>query len=181
MDKLSKLGGLTMDFNTMIENNDYDAIMKKTREITSQKLSKTTMKFPGMDKEDIYQEVSIKIFKILKKYDPTIARASTFFDHAIDNQILDCYRVSNKKYNDHLSLPEEESPLLVEKENGFSKVELTIDILESKIMTPLEKKIFLYKQCGLRSVDIAKTLDYSPSRVTQIWNSVKKKLKKILA
>lgn len=179
----------TMGFDELFAIGDVENFLAKAKEKTAKKLAGKT--FAGMEKDDVVQEVLIKIHRSMGKFDSDVARASTFVDHVIDNMIKDMYRkcMTEKNlvvvnaaelvttYNEE---EEEYGSLTGSRQIGeidveFENVELITDIMENLGLNDREKEIFRLRSEGYEFVEIADHLGVSKARISQIWSSIRKK------
>jgi DNA-directed RNA polymerase specialized sigma24 family protein len=58
-------------------------------------------KIPGMEQDDIAQEIRLHLWRKLDKYDPDRASIKTFCSRIIDNKLVDLFRVANRKALNH--------------------------------------------------------------------------------
>lgn len=87
-------------FNDIIKEENLDELMKAVRKICNHKLKANNIKLPVyLDKEDIIQDASYKVYCAYKKFDPSKASANTYFTRIIERVIIDYIRVSNKYSN----------------------------------------------------------------------------------
>lgn len=87
-------------FNDIIKEENLDELMKAVRKICNHKLKANNIKLPAyLDKEDIIQDASYKVYCAYKKFDPSKASANTYFTRIIERVIIDYIRISNKYSN----------------------------------------------------------------------------------
>lgn len=175
-----------LGFNELYGIGDVDSFLSKTKEKCEQKLR--GKKFAGMDKDDVIQEVLIKVHKSLDKYDSEKAKMSTYVDHVIENMIKDCYKKCGAEKNlmiinaleieDSYSWEGEESSSGVHvgvTDIGYLKVELSMDININLNLNAREQEIYDLRTRGYEFIEIAEIIGVSKARISQIWKGVKEK------
>jgi RNA polymerase sporulation-specific sigma factor len=165
-----------MNFDEIHARKDFEEMFNKVSEVTRKKIRKKSIRVNGMEEDDIVQETLIKFLAAYPKYDSTVAKLSTYIDHVIENKLLDCLRTNRKNGNTVEYLDDLEA----EKDNSIEQTEIRLDLIDNNRLNDLEKKILKLKLRGFRSTEIADILKYTPARVSQLWNSIKRKLKKII-
>lgn len=179
----------TMGFDELLAIGDMDAFLRKAQDKCRHKLKGQT--FAGMDKEDVTQEVMIKLYKSLDQYDAQKAKLSTFVDHIIDNKIKDMYRkcMSEKNLNVVNAIQVVSTDLDTEDEAdggegmltlghegyAYENFEFITDIMENMQLTDREKEIFKLRSSGYEFVEIADILGVSKARISQIWKGIREK------
>jgi len=157
-----------------------DVVKKHTEERVGQ------INFAGVEKEDVVQEVLIKVYQNLNKFDKTKASARTFFSRVIDNKIRDCLRLSGTNTNlalvnayslidDYQDIDTEETTneIAVGTEDiGYSYVEFRSIVSE---FSDIEKRVLKLKMSGYTLQEIADKLGYSKSRIGQISREISKR------
>ncbi|WMT39260.1 sigma-70 family RNA polymerase sigma factor [Paenibacillus sp. D2_2] len=179
---------MSMGFDELFAIGDVDAFLSKAEEKCRQKLRGKT--FAGMEKEDVTQEVLIKLYRSLDQYDVTKARMSTFVDHLIDNKIKDMYRkcMTEKNLNVVNAIQVISTDLDIDDETGngvgialghegyaYENFEFVTDIMENMELNDREKKIFKLRSTGYEFVEIADILGVSKARVSQLWKGIREK------
>ncbi len=153
-----------------------------------------TVKFAGMEIEDVAQEAAIKVLRSLDNYNAETSKLSTYVDHVIDNMIRDCLRyVGTQKnlmvvnaddlfFNPTLDISTKQDDVGDYYTNkfgvidaGYQNVEDIIDVTEHMGLNEREKEVFLLRMEGYEFTEIAKFIGVSKSRLSQIWSNVKDK------
>lgn len=182
-------GTTAMGFDDLFAIGDIDAFLDKAQEKCRQKLRGKT--FAGMEKEDVTQEVMIKLYNALEKYDAEKAKMSTFVDHLIENKIKDMYRKCMSEKNlsvvnaVHLVCTDmggnDESDgvdtglTLGHVGFAYENFEFVTDIMENMKLNDREKEIFKLRTSGYEFVEIAGILGVSKARVSQLWKAIREK------
>lgn len=176
----------TMGFDKLFAIGDMDAFLNKAQEKCRQKLKGKT--FAGMEKDDVTQEVMIKLYNSLEKYDAEKAKMSTFVDHLIDNKIKDMYRKCMTEKNlsvvnavqvvsTDLDIDDERSSqpgiTLGHKGYAYENFEFVTDIMENMKLNEREKEIFRLRTSGYEFVEIADILGVSKARISQLWKAIR--------
>jgi RNA polymerase sporulation-specific sigma factor len=176
-------------FDELYGIGDCDLFLAKAKEKCEQKLR--GRKFAGMEKDDVIQEVLIKVHKSLEKYDSSKAKLSTYIDHVIENMIKDCFKKCGTEKNLTLvnaieleeiySWNDEDSEKvsglhLGTTDAGYLMVDLSIDISVNLDLTDREREIFNLRTQGYEFVEIAQMLGVSKARISQIWSGILSKL-----
>ncbi|PZT56297.1 sigma-70 family RNA polymerase sigma factor [Paenibacillus silvae] len=177
-----------MGFDALFETGDIDMFLNKAQEKCRHKLRGKT--FAGMEKEDVTQEILIKLVNSLEKYDADKAKMSTFVDHLIDNKIKDMYRKCTSEKNlsvvNAAQITTTDSGgdegdggerALVFGHTGFAyeNFEFLTDIMENMGMNDREKEIFKLRTSGYEFVEIAAIMRVSKARISQIWKGIRVK------
>ncbi|MGM7682837.1 sigma-70 family RNA polymerase sigma factor [Cytobacillus sp. Hm23] len=177
------------DFDKLFDAGDVDAFLNKAKEKCQKKVR--GKHFAGMEQEDVIQEILIKIYRKLDKYDSEKAKVSTYINSIMDNMIKDCFRYCGTDKNLSLvnAVPiEEDYEVDFEKGSMGSGIQVgrkDINFLENEILIDYEychdlsdrdRKIFLLHYRGYSKAEIANELGLSKSRLTQIWNEIVRKL-----
>lgn len=179
----------TMGFDELFAIGDMNAFLNKAQDKCRQKLKGKT--FAGMEKEDVTQEVMIKLYKSLDQYSAEKAKMSTFVDHLIDNKIKDMYRkcMSEKNLNVVNAVQVVSTDLDVEDETAdtsmgltlghegyaFENFEFVTDIMENMKLNEREKEIFKLRSNGYEFVEIASILGVTKARISQLWKGIREK------
>lgn len=81
--------------NEIVKDEALDELLEASRKLCSYKMYARNVKLPVyVDKQDVEQDVMLKVFKAYKRFDPTKASADTYFNRVIDNAIIDHVRNS---------------------------------------------------------------------------------------
>ncbi|MEC0276928.1 sigma-70 family RNA polymerase sigma factor [Peribacillus frigoritolerans] len=174
-----------LGFEELYGLGDIDALLEKAQEKCELKLR--GKKFAGMEKEDVVQEVLIKVHKSLSKYDSSKAKMSTYIEHVIENMVKDCYKKCGTEKNLILvnALELEDSYEWDDEafqgygahvgsvDAGYMAVDMSIDV--SITFSAREKEIFELRTQGYEFVDIADKLGVTKARISQIWKGIKAK------
>ncbi|ATO48553.1 sigma-70 family RNA polymerase sigma factor [Brevibacillus laterosporus] len=178
----------TLGFDELFAIGDMDAFLSKAQDKCRKKLRGKT--FAGMEKNDVTQEVMIKLYKSLDKYDADKAKMSTFVDHLINNKIKDMYRkcMSEKNLSVVNAVQILSTDLDTDDENvngasfvlghegyGFENFEFVTDIMDNMKLNDREKEIFKLRSSGYEFVEIAEILGVSKPRVSQLWKGIREK------
>lgn len=74
------------------------------------KIISKAVKIPGMESDDIAQELRLAVWKKSEKYNPDRGSQATFFNKIVRNRLIDLYRRSQSKKNrinnNHISIEE---------------------------------------------------------------------------
>lgn len=179
-------------FEELYALKEFDAFFTKVKEKCEIKLRGKT--FAGMEKEDVVQEVLIKVSNALGQYDAKKSQMSTYIDHIINNKIKDCYRkavsyknlcvVNALSISESIHEPEYGEDDGYEDRNyiqlgcedvGYENTDVLIDIMSNMGLSEREKEIFRLRSNGYEFVEIAKIMGVSKARISQIWAGVKRK------
>lgn len=162
-----------------------EALYKKANILVSGK------NLAGMDTEDIIQELVIKGYLAFKSYDRNKASVKTYIDIVLRNQLKDLLKKVGSRKNlafvNAVSISESvededdiDSPVQVGvEENGYNDIEIQ-DILEKVELTEQEKKVVYLRLQGFDCSEIAKQLNVSKPRISQIMKNLQKKISKYL-
>lgn len=180
-------------FDELIALNEMEAILAKAKKYCEQKIG--MQKFAGMETEDVVQEVLIKIYKAVETFDPSKAKASTYFYYVIDNGIKDHLRISGSRRNlavvnaltiiDDVANEVDKSGftdneiVLGSVDCTFSTKEYIYDILENIGLNEREIRIFKMRAAGYQFDEIAGFEGCSKARMSQLWSKVQKKISQI--
>lgn len=165
-----------MSMDELLEVGEIDAILLKAKEKAEQKIRGKV--FAGMDIDDVVQEVIIKVFKSLPRYDKEKAKLTTFVDHVIENMIRDMLRkagkVSNLQVINAVQIMEdtEETIQLGEIDQEYSYLELMMDIMNGIGLNEREKEIFQLRSNGYAFKEIAEAFGVSRPRMSQLWKGI---------
>ncbi|WFR60404.1 sigma-70 family RNA polymerase sigma factor [Paenibacillus amylolyticus] len=178
-----------MGFDDLFEIGDIDMFLNKAQEKCRHKLRGKT--FAGMEKEDVTQEIMIKLVNSLDKYDAEKAKMSTFVDHLIENKIKDMYRKCMSEKN--LSVVNAAQIMCTDQGGGeesegsdialalghtgfaYENFEFVTDIMENMKLNEREKQIFKLRISGYEFVEIAGILGVSKARISQLWKAIREK------
>ncbi len=177
----------TNTFDELYAIGEMNLFLEKT--INHCKAKIRTIKFAGMEADDVAQEAAIKVLRSLGRYNAETSKLSTYVDHIIDNMIRDCLRYVGTQKNlmvvnaeDLFFTPdpqEEVGDYCSSKygvvDVGYENAEDIIDITMHMGLNEQEKKVFLLRMEGYEFTEIAKTIGVSKSRLSQIWSHVKDK------
>lgn len=145
--------------------------------------------FAGMEKEDVVQEMLVKVYRSMDKYDSSVAKVTTFVDHIMENVLRDCYKkcmseknlavVNANELATHYDTDEESSisstTEVGEIDPGFENAEFITDFMEKLELSDREKEVFRLRSSGYEFQEIANLLGVSKARMSQIWSGIKKK------
>lgn len=142
-------------------------------------------RFAGMEHEDVIQEVLIKTYKALDKYDKSLAKVNTFVNSIIDNMIKDCYKATMSGKNlavvnaidiaGSVQSEEGEEGACLQigvEDRGFENCEVLMDIMDNMGLDDRERQVFRLRSAGYEYKEIAAIVGMSKSRVQQIWKSI---------
>jgi RNA polymerase sporulation-specific sigma factor len=179
-------------FDELFALEEMDAFLKKAQEKCRAKVAH--QKFAGMETDDVVQEVLIKVYRSMQRYDGTLSKVSTYVDHVMDNMIRDCLRKAGSKTN--LSVVNAfdllESAVDTERNNadgqeaswsyvagcselGYEQMELITDVMEHMHLNERERDVFRMRLSGYEFVEIAEKIGVSKARVSQIWKAIRGK------
>jgi len=176
---------ITMD--EMLEKGLVDEFLEKVQEKCNIVLK--TKKFAGLEREDVAQEILIKVYRSMSKFDKSKATASTFVDYIISNVIKDIYRKAGSKKNlsivNALSIDNRED----EDTNNsiqvgtvsfkYENTEIILDIMNNMGLDDREKEVFRLRAAGFEFEEIGNALGLTKSRISQIWTGIKNKYNNI--
>ena len=174
--------------NTSVD--DIDSLLRRTQQVCNYKLLTTNLS--REEKEDIVQDVLLKVYLSLDKYDSKKAMITTWIDRVIDNMIKDGLRKIGSKKNLMLknAVSIDTSP---DEDNATEKVysraghdipsvdyryeiaEMIIDFTCNLNLNELEVNVFKLRSSGFEFYEIADLLGYTKSRIYQVWGQIKKK------
>jgi RNA polymerase sporulation-specific sigma factor len=178
-------------FDELFALNEMDAFLQKAQEKCRAKIAHRT--FAGMETDDVVQEVLIKVYRSMEKYDGSLSKVSTYVDHVMDNMIRDCLRKAGSGANlavvnafDLFNSVDHEQKNLEESGNsgtfvvgaddyGFENVEVLTDVMEHMNLVQREVDVFRLRLIGYEFVEIADILGVSKARISQIWKGIKEK------
>lgn len=114
--------------------------------------------FPDTNREDIVQDVFIKLIKSIKSYDPTKANFSTFITTITKRTCIDKLR-KDKAKPDVVPLPPGElamfpSPSQEDPTYSQEMIDSLNDILEEKLTTEQRRviELFYFKRCSYKQI-----------------------------
>lgn len=175
-----------MGFDELLDLGEVDLLIAKVQDVCAIKLRNKVI--PGMEHDDVVQEVSLKVFKAMESYDNTTAKASTYFDNVIANMIKDCYKkaMSHKNLSvcnayEYSEVTNEESDepsnsiVVGSVDYDYENAEFMIDLMNNMGLTEREKEIFTLRCDGYEFKEIAEIYGVSKPRMTQIWSKIKAK------
>lgn len=176
-----------MGFDEILETGEIDLLIEKVQDVCAIKLRNQVI--PGMEHDDIIQEVSLKVFRVMDGYDKETAKASTYFDNVISNMIKDCYRraMSQKnlalcnayEYSEATTSEDSDEPAKTvavgSVDHDYEYTEYMIDIMENMGLTDREKEIFTLRCNGYEFQEIAEKFGVSKPRMTQLWSKIRAK------
>ncbi|NGQ95335.1 RNA polymerase sigma factor [Brevibacillus sp. SYP-B805] len=170
-------------FDELYAMDEVEEILAKVKKKCEIKLK--GKRFAGMEHEDVVQEVLFKTYKVLDKYDSSIAKINTFLNSVIDNMIKDCYKSTMSGKNLAVVNAIDIAGLIkaeVKEEGvcyhvgvedrGFENCEVLMDIMENMGLNDRERQVFKLRSAGYEYQEIAKMVGVSKSRVQQIWKSI---------
>ena len=186
---------LSKDGNT----EAIETLMNKYKEIVNIKISKYFI--IGAEKEDIYQEGLIGLYKAIKSYDPEKQNSfKTFANLCIERQLITAIKTSNRQkhmpLNSYLSLnanayDNEADTLLIDIFNS-KIIEDPLDTITKKeyykfieekmgeTLSDYEKEVLHRYSKGESYVSIAEKLDTPVKSVDNAIQRIRKKAKNIL-
>lgn len=165
-----------------------DQFLKAAKKVCESKVR--GKKFNCMEEDDVVQEILIRVYKSVEKYDPEKASASTFFSRVMDTELLSYYRKSNAEKNKSLANAAqitdyyEEGTDAVEAEcdpTEYSVSEFYIDFMYNIGLTDKEKHVFKMRYEGFDYTEIADSLGVSKPYVSQLWKSIMTKYRNCTA
>lgn len=172
-----------LGFDELFDMGDIDLLLEKTKEKCEQKLR--GQRFAGMEKDDVVQEVLIRVHRSLDRYDSEKAKVSTYVEHVMDNMIKDCFRkagsIKNLMVVNSADILHEYSAdnnantngvQLGDVDAGFTLVDLEQDISIHLNLNSRERQIFRLRTQGYEFVEIAEMLGVTKSRISQIWKKI---------
>ena len=171
-------------YDELLALGELDLFLEKVRNHTSKKIRNRD--FAGMEREDVIQEVLIKVYKSIESFDPSKSKASTFVDHVIENKIKDCLRSAGSESNlcnvnsvpliDDTSGEEyiEGTIIIPVEESMYSYIEYLQDI-KNIDLTEKETEVVKLKIAGYNNTEIANILGCTRATVHNIWNKIKDK------
>lgn len=187
----------------LIQDGDNDALeqlINKYKELVTMKVSKYFI--VGAEKEDIYQEGMIGLYKAIKSYDPEKQNSfKTFANLCIERQLITAIKTSNRQkhmpLNSYLSLnanayDNEEDTALIEVLNSkvtedpldtITKREYykTVEEKMEETLSDFEKEVLQRYAKGESYVKIAEKLDTPVKSVDNAIQRIRKKaIKNIL-
>ncbi|MGZ0051983.1 RNA polymerase sigma factor [Brevibacillus gelatini] len=161
-----------------------DDFLQKAKENCEAKLAGMT--FAGMSRDDVVQEVLLKVYRTMKDYDHEKARVTTYVDHVITNKIRDCLRKAGAQKNlvninaVMASREEKEEEALLgsiaapSEEARYEEVEMMIDLMEYMQLSVRDKEIIRMRREGYFHEEIGQRFNISKERVCQIIKSILK-------
>lgn len=167
-------------------DNDLDSFMDRVQKTCRYKLKDRDI--AGMEKDDVIQEVLVKVYLSLEQYDAEKARLSTYINKIMDNMIADCLKKGGAKKNlmvvNALHIRETDdddtekgfSALQITEDGGVEYLELMTDIMENLHLDDQEKTIFRLRAAGYEFNEIATTMGLKKSQVYSSWVKIKKKV-----
>lgn len=180
---------IEMGFDELYAVGQMDAFLEKARITCQTKLR--GKRFAGMENEDVVQEVLLKVFRSMQKFDGEVAKASTFVDHIMDNMIKDCYRKTQTGKNlsivnayeiiDSYHNDEDEPDIsfgtvqIGKVDVLYEKSEVVTDMMNHLKLSDQEKEVFRLRSSGYEFSEIAELLGKSKARVSQVWKSIRDK------
>ncbi len=149
--------------------------------------------FVTMDVDDVSQEVLLKLFKFYHKYNKDRAKATTFIRSIQISKIKDCLTAernnrSNKSrkfytfdkdakdYNTYYVSESMEMELAYE-DDAIEMTHIFEDMRHIKF-TERERVVIDYRLKGFPKNEIAVIMQVTPSRISEILNSIRKKITK---
>lgn len=163
-----------------------DKFLEAVQVICRKKLSKLYY-LNKYDKEDIMQDVLIKVYYAIDKYDKTISKPGAYFNRIVDNGITSCIRdmhrfkniintpssvITDPEVCDEINVVEPIEYNLTDDTTVFDSVDVFIDFLENSNLTEQEKRIFNLRYSGLEFQEIAKIMGYTKARISQLWKNI---------
>lgn len=162
-----------------------DDFLQKAKENCEAKLAGMT--FAGMTRDDVVQEVLLKVYRTMKDYDEDKARVTTFVDHVITNKIRDCLRKAGTQKNLTNSNAvlvstgdENEEETMISsiaapsEQYRYEEVEMMIDLMEYMQLSPRDKQILRMRSEGYYHEEIGQKFNISKERVCQIIKAIMK-------
>lgn len=179
-----------MDYDLTMEEafalNEVNAFLDSVQKVCQKKLRNKF--FPGMEIDDVIQEILIKVYNSMHNYDENKAKLTTFIHNVIDNKIKDCYRKAQS--NKNLSVvnavnvrtvsvfDEEDNDFelsIPSMESGYDDFEFLIDIMQYMDLTEREKEIFKLRCAGYTFKEISDFQGCSKAYISQVWKRIKNK------
>lgn len=184
------MNNTTLTYDALFAIGDMDTFFNKVTGDCRKKIG--SMKFAGMDSDDVAQEAFIKVFNSLNHYNDDTSKLSTYIDHVLNNLIRDCLRkagsqknlnvvnatpiVAYVEYEDGETGSSSATELhLGEVDCGYENTEFLMDAMSNMGLSDREKEVLQLRMGGYEFAEIASTLGVKKSRVSQIWGSIKHK------
>ncbi len=144
----------------------------------------STISVPEADRNDLYQEGLIGLYKAVHLYNPSLSSFSTFVSVCIRSGIADGLRRYQRENSlASVEIPTEEIPdenmgsperILLGKEELSAVLERI-----GKTLSPMERKVFGLHLQGKKSAEIARVLEREPKSVENTLFRARKKLAKL--
>jgi len=181
-------------YKELEERNDMNMFLEKIRKYCTIKLHNTT--FAGMDKEDVIQEILLKVYSVVNNYDLSKGSITTYLDKIIDNKVKDCLRHASSHTNlvntnaqslDIVANYEDQKTSksfnidLRADDSAYSCREYVLDILDRVKLTNKESEVLKLHLTGYSFIEIAKHSGCSKSRISHIWKNIRGKLELLIA
>lgn len=174
------------------QSNEYVVTQYKRRKCTFDQvliryhyliIKKSFAKVPGMDQEDLYQELAMKLVKCCESWDPNMGIIfSTYFTEACKNHIKYILRQqldTNTRKSNHVGIVSLDDILTDNDGNEYTKnepyeeFEEPISILMIGLpITEVEKKYLNLVLDGRTNAEISRILKVSRARVSQILRGI---------
>lgn len=180
-----------LSYDELYEEGLIDSFLQKAQDACKKKLRGRQV--AGMETDDVVQEVLIKVYKSLDKYDARKARMSTFIDHVIEMKIIDCLEKAGTGKNlmlvnatpimesygaDNFEMDDSMDSIQVgEVDIGYEYMEIITDLMTNLGLTEQEKVVFKLRSAGYEFAEIATYMQLSKARISQLWGGIKKKYK----
>lgn len=172
----------------LFDAGEIDAILEKSMQKTEMKLRGKS--FAGMEQEDVQQEMLIKIYKSLNKYDESKSRIGTYIDFIIDNTLKDMYKKCGSEKNlANVNALEIEDSYSEEQEAeasfgihygladaGYLETDIMLDMQRNVELNAREREIIRLHMEGYAHVEIAEKLGITKARISQLWKIIMQKL-----
>lgn len=160
---------------------NFDQVLRRYHYLL---VGKSIDTIPGMDADDVYQELVMKLFKVCDawKSEKEIA-FSTYLYSALDNRIKylirnQCNTEKRKANNYPVSLDEtitDEEGASVPKYEISVEFEPPLDLSQLAILSEREVNIVKLLLVGFSQAEVSQKLDLSRSRVSQICRDISMK------
>jgi RNA polymerase sporulation-specific sigma factor len=178
---------VAMGYDEILAVGDLNLFLAKSKELCEMKLHGKF--FPGMEREDVVQEVLIKVYQAINSFDSSKAKASTFFENVINHRIADCIRkVTSERYsatvNNTVEIVTDQDTddakvgtysYIGSEDSNYACAEYMMDFMLNIGLDDREKQIFQLRCSGYDFVEIAQLLHLTKARISQLWKGILKK------
>ena len=180
-------------YEELVAIGEVDTFLASIRKFAEKKLKRVS--FAGSETDDIVQEVLIKVYENIEKYDNGRGAASTYFENIINNRIRDLLRHSGTASNLNLV---NASTIINDDEDYYSQFEgqdkscfsiiktfdnygyreTVNDLFEN--LTEKETNIVKMKVAGYTLTDVSHHYKVSLTAIRKSWARIIKKLENIV-